>query len=49
MDLISREKLIKKFEEVSCPKERNTYLYKLLLKLVVEAPTERPQQEGNYD
>lgn len=49
MDLINREKLIEKFEEVSCPKERNTYLYKLLLKLIVEAPSESPQQEGKYD
>ena len=39
-DLISRKKLVEAFEQFACPREKNTYLYKGLLKLVKEAPRE---------
>lgn len=44
-DLISRQKLIEEFKKLTCPREQNSYLYRMLMKLVVEAPKEKPQQE----
>ena len=44
-DLISRQKLIEEFKKLTCPREQNSYLYRMLMKLVVEAPVEKLQQE----
>lgn len=48
-DLISRQKLIKEIENITCQRERNSYLYRMLMKLVVEAPVEKLQQEDKRD